>query len=58
MSGAAPGEYKLFAWAVATNGAHFNAEFLAKYEERGLPVTVASGAQVNSDVSALYDESR
>jgi hypothetical protein len=58
LSGVAPGEYKLFAWAGATNGAHFNAEFLAKYEARGLPVTIASGARLNSDISALIDESR
>src|SRR6185295_11452296 len=38
----APGEYKLFAWEAVLNSAWMNAEFIAKYEDKGQSVTVGS----------------
>jgi hypothetical protein len=40
MDGIAPGDYKLFAWEAVPNGAWMNAEFLARYEGRGVAVSV------------------
>jgi protocatechuate 3,4-dioxygenase beta subunit len=45
LRGITPGEYKLFAWPAQVNGAFYNAEFLAKYEESGLPITVGANSK-------------
>jgi hypothetical protein len=42
MDGIEPGDYKLFAWEAAPNGAWMNAEFLARYEGRGVAVSVTA----------------
>jgi hypothetical protein len=39
----APGRYKLFAWESVPASAWNNAQFLAKYEDVGVAVTVAAG---------------
>jgi hypothetical protein len=49
---AAPGEYKLFAWDNIPNGAYMNAEFLASYEDRGVPITITSGGADSITASA------
>jgi hypothetical protein len=39
-----PGEYKVFAWKnLPPGGAELNADFIAKYEDQGVPVTIAEG---------------
>ena len=43
--GIPPGDYKVFAWASVTPGAWLNPAFLQKFEDRGLSVTVAAGAE-------------
>jgi hypothetical protein len=41
MQDITPGEYKIFAWKnLPPGGAEFNAEFVAQYEDLGIPVTV------------------
>jgi hypothetical protein len=53
IRGVAPGDYKLFAWDVMPPGAHTNAAFLEKYEERAIPITIAAGAKVTSRVTPI-----
>jgi hypothetical protein len=53
-----PGEYKLFAWESVATSAYMNADFLAKYEARGRPVTVAAGAGLNVQLTVISAESR
>ena len=43
-----PGEYKVFAWASAPDGAWTNAAYLAEFEARGTPVNAASGSTVEN----------
>ena len=38
-----PGEYKMFAWDSIPPNAELNTEFLARFENRGVPVTVRRG---------------
>ena len=45
MNRIAPGEYKLFAWETAPEGAWMDASFLELYEERGQTVVVGSNDQ-------------
>jgi hypothetical protein len=42
----APGDYKLFAWEFLISGAEENAEFLSRYETRGIPVTIRPGTTI------------
>jgi hypothetical protein len=42
MNGVGPGEYKLFAWESAPDGAWMNGTFLESYEGLGQPVVVGS----------------
>jgi hypothetical protein len=42
INGVAPGDYKLFAWEGVPNTAWMNAEFLAPYETRGVPVSASA----------------
>ena len=45
FSALAPGDYKLFAWEIVPPaGAVENAEFIARYEQRGTRVTIRDGA--------------
>jgi hypothetical protein len=53
IRGIAPGDYKLFSWDVMPPGAHYNAAFLEKYEERGIPLTIAAGGKLTSKVTAI-----
>ncbi len=41
-----PGEYKMFAWDNIPPNAELNAAYLAKFEDRGVPVTVRRGESV------------
>jgi hypothetical protein len=53
IRGIAPGDYKIFAWDVMPPGAHTNAAFLEKYEERAVAVTIASGQKNTTKVTAI-----
>ena len=53
FTGITPGEYKLFAWAGNVKGAFFDFGFLAKYEEAGQRIIVASGSRHTVRVTAL-----
>jgi hypothetical protein len=44
ITGIAPGDYKIFAWATNPAGAEENSEFIAKYESRGRPLSISAGA--------------
>jgi hypothetical protein len=44
LRGVAPGTYTIYAWESVPPGAWQNAEFLAKHEGRGRPISVNSGA--------------
>jgi uncharacterized protein (DUF2141 family) len=53
MNGVAPGDYKLFAWESAPNGAYQNAEFIRKYEDRGVPITVLPNAPTDTQIPLI-----
>jgi hypothetical protein len=53
IRGITPGDYKLFAWDSMPGSAHYNAAFLEKYEERGMPITIAVGAKLTPKVTAI-----
>jgi hypothetical protein len=42
----APGEYKVFAWLSAPDGAWTSADYLRKFEDRGTPAAVKVGQQL------------
>ena len=44
MTRVAPGSYKAFAWMSLAAGAYENADFMSRYESRGIPVRVTNGA--------------
>lgn len=59
ITGVAPGDYKLFAWERAVwIGARQNPAFIAKYEDRGRPVTVVERATVVAEITAVPAEER
>ena len=47
MTGLAPGTYKVFAWEGAYSSSWLNDAFLARYEDKGLPVEVAPAADIS-----------
>jgi hypothetical protein len=53
MNGVAPGDYKLFAWESAPYGAYQNAEFIRKYEDRGVPITVLPNAPTDTQIPLI-----
>jgi hypothetical protein len=55
MTGIAPGEWKVFAWESVQAGAYQNAEFMRRFEERGIGVTVAAGLRSIADVTWIRD---
>jgi hypothetical protein len=50
-----PGEYKLFAWENLPSGADANAEFMARYEERGRPITITAGSVLSNITLTLIE---
>ncbi len=48
-----PGEYKLFSWEAAENGAQFDPEFLKQYEQQGKSVHVTDVAAITADIKAI-----
>jgi hypothetical protein len=53
ITGAAPGDYKLFSWVSVPGTAYMNAEFMMPYEEFGKTVSVTEGASITSDVNVI-----
>jgi hypothetical protein len=55
FSAVAPGEYKVFAWERLPFGfgAEEDAEFLAKYEQRGRVVTLSDGETADIQVTVI-----
>lgn len=50
-----PGQYKVFAWENVPLEAWQNAEFLARYEQRGVSVTVNPGTRVTAETGLIRD---
>jgi hypothetical protein len=48
-----PGEYKMFAWDNIPPNAELNAGYLAKFEDRGVPVTVRRGESLTVQVPLI-----
>lgn len=48
-----PGNYKLFAWEDLEPGAYYDPEFIRKYEDVGMPITVSESAALNFAVRVL-----
>jgi Carboxypeptidase regulatory-like domain len=48
-----PGEYKMFAWDNIPPNAELNAAFLARFEDRGVPVTVRRGESLTVQLSLI-----
>jgi hypothetical protein len=57
LTGIAPGSYKLFAWMEASGAGPFrNAEFLAKYEDRGREIEITQGQHASVVVKVADEE--
>ena len=48
-----PGDYKLFAWEDLESFAYHDADFLRKYEEHGVPVSVAENGKITVDAKMI-----
>jgi len=48
-----PGNYKLFAWDSVVPGAYESAEFLQRYESRGVDVKVSAAGSLRMDLTAI-----
>jgi hypothetical protein len=53
IRGISPGEYRMFAWDNLPPNAELNAAFLAKFEDRGVPVTVRHGESVTVPIPII-----
>jgi hypothetical protein len=53
IRGVQPGLYKVFAWDEVPSGAYQNPEFLARYEDRGQPVSVSPSTTANTTVTII-----
>jgi hypothetical protein len=53
FQGIPPGKYKLFAWEHLEPNAYLNAEYLALYEDSGLPVTIVPGDNRSTAVRTI-----
>ena len=58
LKGVAPGEYTLFAWESASPTAWMNADFIAKYQNRGRRVLLSQGTLTNVELDQIPDEVR
>jgi hypothetical protein len=48
-----PGEYKMFAWDSIPPNAELNAEFLKRFEDRGVPITIRGGESLSVQVPLI-----
>ena len=53
LAGIAPGEYKLFAWEHAEDGAYQDPEFLKPYENQGQAVTIREGSRETAQLKVI-----
>jgi hypothetical protein len=53
IQGIAPGSYHLFAWPDLPGAAYRNAEFMKKYDDSGIPLTIEKETQITQDVTAF-----
>ena len=53
LQGVAPGEYRLYAWSTLDGAAYRNAEFMRKYDDRGVRVHVEGSGILTADVAIL-----
>jgi hypothetical protein len=51
LTGVPPGEFKLFAWRSIPTGANRNPAFIARYENSGMPVTIAADGELRVDAT-------
>jgi len=58
VKGVAPGEYTLFAWENVPLTAWMNADFLAKYQNRGRPVVVSQSSRINVQLDQIADDAK
>jgi hypothetical protein len=56
LRGITPGEYKIFAWQGAVPGTYYDAEFLSRFEDYGLAITVSSGSRSRADTVVTQRE--
>jgi hypothetical protein len=53
LRGIAPGSYAAFAWESIPDTAWLNKDFLSKYLDLGVPVTLLPGAQMKLQLKAI-----
>jgi hypothetical protein len=53
LRGIAPGSYTAFAWESIPDTAWLNKEFLSKYQDLGVPVTLLPGAQIKLQLKSI-----
>jgi len=53
LRGIAPGSYTAFAWESIPDTAWLNKEFLSKYQDLGIPVTLLPGAQIKLQLKSI-----
>jgi protocatechuate 3,4-dioxygenase beta subunit len=56
MKGIPPGEFTLFAWENVYPTAWMNADFLAKYQNRGRPIAASQGSHIDAQVDVIPDD--
>jgi hypothetical protein len=53
LTGIAPGSYELFAWSELEGAAYRNADFMADFEGRGIPVRIEDPETIAVDLTAF-----
>jgi hypothetical protein len=57
IQGIAPGNYHLFAWPDLPGAAYRNVEFMKKYDDSGVPLTINKDSHISHDVTAFKSSS-
>jgi len=57
IQGIAPGDYHLFAWPDLPGAAYRNADFMKKYDDSGVPLTINKDSHISHDVTAFKSSS-
>jgi hypothetical protein len=53
IAGVAPGTYHIYAWEQLEEGAHFDPEFMSRFEGLGTPVHVTAGSVTNVKLTRI-----
>ena len=53
ITGVAPGDYYIYAWDKVEPGAHFDPEFMSRFEGLGTPIQVTAGAVTNVKLNRI-----